>query len=84
MNGNGKGFNEPNLTVKPADFTNATLMEQRADDTLYDTIHVGGRIMNKSHFMPGWGEKMSPKEIVDYVQTIRKFCNCEQPDWAKN
>jgi hypothetical protein len=45
---------------------------------------VGGRIMNKSHFMPGWGEKMSPKEIVDYVQTIRKFCNCEQPDWAKN
>lgn len=84
LNGNGKGFNEPNLTVKPGDFTNATLMEQRADDTLYDTIHVGGRIMNKSHFMPGWGEKMSPKEIVDYVQTIRKFCNCEQPDWAKN
>ena len=84
LNGDGKGFNAENMPTKPSDFTDAKEMANRADDTLYDTIHVGGRIMNKSHFMPGWGEKMSPKEIVDYVQIIRKFCNCEQPDWAKN
>jgi hypothetical protein len=39
--------------------------------------------MNKSNFMPGWGEKLSQKEIVGYVQTIRDFCDCEQPGWAK-
>ncbi|MBC8346542.1 MAG: c-type cytochrome [Candidatus Marinimicrobia bacterium] len=84
LKGDGKGFNEASLPVKPGDFTDTNQMAQRADDTLYDTIHVGGRIMNKNHFMPGWGEKMSPQEIIGFVQTIRDFCDCEQPGWAKN
>ncbi|MBT3479480.1 MAG: c-type cytochrome [Candidatus Marinimicrobia bacterium] len=81
--GDGAGFNAAYLPIKPGDFTNGKLIGQKADDTLYDTIHVGGRIMNKSNFMPGWGEKLSQKEIVGYVQTIRDFCDCEQPGWAK-
>jgi hypothetical protein len=59
-------------------------MGERSDDTLFDTIYVGGRIMNKSHFMPGWGEKLSREEIVNYVNQIRTFCECDPPDWSNN
>ena len=40
--------------------------------------------MNKSHFMPPWGQKLSRQEIVEYVSQIRKFCQCNHPDWSKN
>ena len=40
--------------------------------------------MNKSHFMPAWGEKLSREEIVNQVSQIRKFCDCSPPEWAKN
>jgi len=83
LKGDGAGFNASSLPVKPGDLTDGKLMGDRADDTLFDTIHVGGRIMNKSHFMPGWGEKLSREEIVSYVQKIRDFCNCKEPDWAR-
>jgi len=40
--------------------------------------------MNKSHFMPGWGEKLSREEIVNLVSQIRNFCDCSAPEWSKN
>ena len=83
LNGNGAGFNKEFLPIKPGDFTDGKLMSERTDDTLFDTINVGGRIMNKSHFMPAWGKKMSQEEIINYVKIIRGFCDCEQPGWAK-
>lgn len=84
FNGSGNGFNAKFLPTKPGDLTDKKLMGERADDTLFDTIYVGGRIMNKSHFMPGWGEKLSREEIVNYVNQIRTFCECDPPDWSNN
>ena len=28
--------------------------------------------------------ELSKKEIVEYVSQIRKFCNCDPPDWSTN
>ncbi len=84
LNGDGNGFNASNLPVEPGDFTNSDLLGNKSDDTLFDTIYVGGRVMNKSHFMPGWGEKLSRSDIIKHIQKIRDFCVCEAPDWANN
>ena len=82
--GDGSGFNAPNLPVSPGNFTDEKIISLRSDNTLFDTIYGGGRIMNKSHFMPPWGQKLSRQEIVEYVSQIRKFCQCNPPDWSKN
>ena len=84
LNGDGNGFNASNLPVEPGDFTNSDLLGNKSDDTLFDTIYVGGRVMNKSHFMAGWGEKLSRSDIIKHIQKIREFCACEAPDWANN
>ena len=84
LNGNGFGFNAANLDVSPGNFTDGKTIGLRADNALYDTIYGGGRIMNKNHYMPPWGQKLSKKEIVEYVSQIRKFCNCDPQDWSTN
>ncbi len=82
--GDGSGFNATNLSVSPGNFTDGEAIGLRSDNTLFDTIYGGGKIMNKSHFMPPWGQKLSRQEIVEYVSQIRKFCQCNPPDWSKN
>ena len=82
--GDGMGFNASSLPVSPGNFTDEKIISLRSDNTLFDTIYGGGRIMNKSHFMPPWGQKLSRQEIVEYVSQIRKFCQCNPPDWSKN
>ncbi len=84
LKGDGFGFNASNLDVSPGNFTDGKKISLRSDNALYDTIYGGGRIMNKNHFMPPWGQKFDKKEIVEYVSKIRKFCECEPPDWSKN
>jgi mono/diheme cytochrome c family protein len=84
LKGDGTGFNAFYLPTKPGNFTDRSLMSLKADGSLFDTIHGGGRIMNKSHFMPAWGEKMSREEIVSYVRKIRDFCECDPPEWSND
>jgi hypothetical protein len=84
LEGKGNGFNSEYLPVPPGNLADGKVIGQRADDTLYETIYGGGRIMNKSHFMPGWGEKLSREEIVNHVSQIREFCDCSPPEWSKN
>lgn len=84
LKGNGQGFNATYLPISPGNFTNKDLVETQSDDALYNTISGGGRIMNKSHFMPGWGEKLSHQEIIKQVSIVRSFCNCEGPKWAED
>jgi len=84
LQGKGNGFNAINLPVKPGNLADAVVISQRADHTLFETIYGGGRIMNKSHFMPGWGQKLSREEIVKQVAQIREFCKCSPPDWSKD
>jgi len=84
LKGQGNGFNAEYLPVTPGNLADGNIIGERADHTLFETIYGGGRIMNKSHFMPGWGEKLSREEIVNHVSQIRKFCECSPPEWSKN
>jgi mono/diheme cytochrome c family protein len=83
--GRGDGFNAPFLLpTKPTVFTEATTMARRPDDTLFDGIHSGGRILNRSHWMPAWGETLSGSEIKALVRYLRELCRCEGPAWARD
>ncbi len=80
--GDGKGYNAKFLPKTPAAHSDSAYMSQRPDDTLYDGIHAGGYILNKSHTMPAWGQTLHHEEIQTLVRHMRKLCRCEGPTWA--
>ena len=80
--GDGRGFNAQYMTPRPTAHTDGSLMSKRPDDTLFDGIHVGGFVLNKSHRMPGWGASLQAADIRALVGHIRQLCKCEQPGWA--
>lgn len=80
--GRGDGFNASYLPVTPTAHADASLMSLRADDTLFDGIAGGGQILDRSHFMPAWGETLSDERISALVRYIRDLCDCEPPAWS--
>ncbi|HKQ38350.1 MAG TPA: c-type cytochrome [Verrucomicrobiae bacterium] len=82
--GRGNGFNAAFLPQKRTAHANAADMSRRPDDTLFDAIHSGGYIVNRSRLMPPWGESFSAKEIRDLVAHIRTLCRCEGPGWSRD
>jgi mono/diheme cytochrome c family protein len=81
--GRGDGFNAQYLPVRPADHSSQETMRARSDDTLFDGIHSGGSILNKSHFMPAFGATLSREQISALVRYIRELCQCEGPAWSR-
>jgi mono/diheme cytochrome c family protein len=81
--GGGDGWNAPNLPVPPTPHADANLMSQRADDTLFDGIAVGGYVLDKSARMPAFGSMLTAVQIRALIAHIRRLCDCEQPEWAK-
>ncbi len=82
--GEGKGYNAAFLPKAPIAHNDSAYMSSRPDDTLYDGIHAGGYILNKSHMMPAWGETLSHEQIQSLVRHLRKLCRCEGPSWARD
>ncbi len=82
--GDGAGFNAGALPVQPTDHTDSAHMSTRPDDSLYDTIHAGGYIMNMSNRMPGFGSTLSPSEIRELVEYLRELCACDGPEWSRD
>jgi mono/diheme cytochrome c family protein len=82
--GHGKGFNAAFLPRKPTAHANAAETSLRPDDTLYDAIHSGGYIVNKSQLMPPWGQSLSAREIQELVRHIRTLCQCLGPAWSRD
>jgi mono/diheme cytochrome c family protein len=80
--GRGDGFNAPFLARAPTAHADPGYMAMRPDDTLYDGIHSGGYILNKSQFMPPWGGTLAPKEIKELVEHLRTLCRCRGPAWS--
>ncbi len=76
IKGDGKGFNAKNLDPRPANHTDAGLMNRRTDKELYDVIDGGGRSVGKSTLMPPWGRNFSGTEIRSLVLYLRKLCRC--------
>ena len=83
LNGSGDGFTAKHLPVSPGNLSDSKTISQRSDDTLYETLYNGGRIMKKHHFMPSWGLKLSHSEIVYLVNRIRQLCDCDGPEWSE-
>lgn len=81
--GRGDGFNARYLFVKPANHASKETMITRPDDTLFDGIHSGGAVLNKSHFMPAFGTTLSRGQITALVRYIRELCQCEGPVWSR-
>jgi len=84
VDGKGDGFNAAFLPVKPTFHADARAMSKRPDDTLFDGIHAGGSVLNKSHLMPAWGGSFSAEEIRELVNHIRSLCHCEGPAWSRD
>ncbi|MDB6033059.1 MAG: hypothetical protein JWM16_3397 [Verrucomicrobiales bacterium] len=84
LDGRGTGFNARFLPQAPTAHADAAYMSVRPDDTLYDGIAAGGAILNKSHFMPAWGEMLSPAEIKNLVAYMRTLCQCQGPAWSRD
>jgi mono/diheme cytochrome c family protein len=82
--GSGNGFNAQFLSAKPTIHADAKAMALRPDDTLYDAIHSGGYVVNKSQLMPPWGGALGAQEIRSLVGFIRTLCQCQEPAWARD
>lgn len=80
--GQGDGWNAGNLPVQPTVHADAAAMSLRPDDTLFDAIHVGGFVLDKSPRMPAFGSLLSGAQIRALVAHIRTLCSCSQPPWA--
>lgn len=82
--GGGNGFNAQYLKQRPSVHSDGASMQKRASDTLFDGIHSGGLILNKSHQMPAFGGTLSSKEISELVLHMRELCKCGEPAWARD
>lgn len=82
--GAGDGFNAAFLPERPTAHASAEAMVKRPDDTLYDGIHAGGVILNRSHRMPGFGHTLDRQQIRSLVRYIRQLCRCEGPEWSRD
>lgn len=82
LKGEADGFNAVRLPVLPTKHANGAYLSTRPDDTLFDGIFAGGYILNKSHFMPAWGETLSNEQMLELVAYMRELCACEEPSWA--
>jgi mono/diheme cytochrome c family protein len=69
--GKGDGVGARSLPVRPADHTNAAVMNSRTDAFLRDVIAKGGNAMGLSSFMPAWQGIFKDKEIEDLAAYIR-------------
>jgi len=69
--GKGDGVGARSLPVRPADHTNAAVMNARTDAFLRDVIAKGGSAMGLSAFMPGWKGIFKDTEIEELVAYIR-------------
>jgi mono/diheme cytochrome c family protein len=55
--------NRSNLTPTPPLFTDGETFNSLSDDSMRNTITLGGSAMGKSAIMPPWGKTLTPEEI---------------------
>lgn len=82
--GRGDGPNAKFLPISPSQHANASIMQLRSDDALFDTIFGGGAIMNRSARMPAFGESLTTAQVRALVRYIRTLCRCEGPAWSRD
>ena len=73
--GRGDGVAGKALPVKPADHTDAKIMNSFSDEFLLDIIAKGGAAVGKSAFMPAWGGVLKENQLQDLVRYLRSIAS---------
>lgn len=84
VEGRGDGWNAESLPVTPTDHTDASHMSTRVDDALYDAIHAGGWVLDRSPRMPAFGALLTGPQIRALVAHLRTLCDCTAPAWSRD
>lgn len=71
--GKGDGPAGKALPVKPADHTDAKVMNGFTDKFLFEIISKGGAAVGKSAFMPSWGGVLKDNQVRDLVAYVRSI-----------
>ncbi len=66
-NADGKGRAAKNYNPPPANLTTSI----RSDAYKSEIIRKGGAAMNRSSFMPPWGQELSKEQVVDVIVYLR-------------
>lgn len=82
--GEGDGWNAGYLGVMPTPHASDSLMSERPDDTLYDGVHAGGWVLDRSNRMPAFGRTLGRDQIRALVGYIRTLCDCLGPAWSRD
>lgn len=82
--GAGDGYNARYLRGRPTVHSDSAAMAGRPDDTLFDGIHAGGRILGGTGDMPSFGGSLEAGQITALVRYIRELCRCEGPAWSRD
>ena len=73
--GRGDGAAGKALPVKPADHTDAKLMNSFSDEFLLNIISKGGAAVGKSSFMPAWGGVLKDDQLQDLLAYLRSIAS---------
>jgi mono/diheme cytochrome c family protein len=80
--------NFDNLEIKPHPFTEGDTLNKISDADLASIISHGGPALNKSAFMPAWGNTLSKSDIQALISYIRAISDPHSanagPVYAKN
>ncbi len=73
VSGKGDGLAAKSLPIKPANHTDGNFMSQLSDQYLHDIISKGGSGVEKSPFMPAWGNLLKEQQIRNIISYIRSL-----------
>ena len=71
--GKGDGPAAASMRPKPRDLADEAYMQTLSDAFLLEVITNGGASVDKSPLMPGWGNVMDQKEIIDIIFYLREL-----------
>lgn len=69
--GKGDGPAAVSMRPKPRDLADEAYMQILSDTYLLEIITYGGASVDKSPLMPGWGNVLDQKEIIDIISYLR-------------
>lgn len=75
--GKGDGPAAVSLRPRPRDLTDHEYIKGLSDEDLYKVITYGGPSVDKSPFMPGWGNTLSKDDIIDIITYLRSLSKTE-------
>lgn len=71
--GKGDGPAAVGMRPSPRNLRNEEFMQTISDEYLYEVIAYGGPKVGKSPLMPGWGNVLDQKEIIDIISYLREL-----------